>query len=44
MTLATTFGHQFNNLETMMNKLADITLAVFIGVSLAWVLVYGWAL
>jgi len=27
-----------------MNKLADITLAVFIGVSLAWVLVYGWAL
>jgi len=27
-----------------MNKLADITLAVAIGVSLAWVLVYGWAL
>jgi hypothetical protein len=44
MTLATTFGHQFNNLGAMMNKLADITLAVFIGVSLAWVLVYGWAL
>jgi len=28
----------------MMNKLAEITLAVFIGISLAWVLVYGWAL
>jgi len=28
----------------MMNKAKDITLAVFIGVSLAWVLVYGWAL
>jgi len=27
-----------------MNKLADILLAVFIGISLAWVLVYGWAL
>jgi len=27
-----------------MNKLANITLAVFIGISLAWVLVYGWAL
>jgi len=27
----------------MMNKAKDITLAVFIGVSLAWVLVYGWA-
>jgi len=28
----------------MNKKLADITLAVFIGISLAWVLVYGWAL
>jgi hypothetical protein len=29
----------------MMNKkLADISLAVAIGISLAWVLVYGWAL
>lgn len=29
-----------------MNKklAADISLAVFIGVSLAWVLVYGWTL
>jgi len=27
-----------------MNKLADMTLAVFIGISLAWVLVYGWTL
>jgi len=41
----TTFGQQFNNLGHMMNKkLADITLAVFIGISLAWVLVYGWTL
>jgi len=28
----------------MNKKLADISLAVFIGVSLAWVLVYGWTL
>jgi hypothetical protein len=29
----------------MMNKkLADISLAVAIGISLAWVLVYGWSL
>jgi hypothetical protein len=42
--LATTFGQQYNNLGHMMNKLKDISLAVFIGISLAWVLVYGWAL
>jgi len=28
----------------MNKKLADISLAVFIGISLAWVLVYGWTL
>lgn len=27
-----------------MKKLADISLAMFIGISLAYVLVYGWAL
>jgi hypothetical protein len=42
--LATTSGHQYNNLESMMNKLADITLAVCIGIFLAYALVYGWAL
>jgi len=28
----------------MNKKLANISLAVFIGISLAWVLVYGWTL
>jgi hypothetical protein len=41
--LATTFTHPLKILGKFMNKAKDITLAVFIGVSLAWVLVYGWA-